>query len=58
MHFVANKVKAASDAILASLDGLFVGNNKTRWNTYFDALLRMRNFINNNSTELKKVWTF
>lgn len=52
-----NRSSKAADAIYASLDELFVVNNETRWNSYFDALVRVRRFLNTKKADLKKLFT-
>nr|CAH0102660.1 unnamed protein product [Daphnia galeata] len=47
----------ASDEITKKLDGLFVIHNETRWNSFFDAVDRFREFINNKKSDLKDVFT-
>ena len=47
----------ASDEITKKLDDLFVIHNETRWNSFFDAVDRFREFINNKKSDLKDVFT-
>ena len=47
----------ASDEITKKLDGLFVIHNETRWNSFFDAVDRFREFINNKKSDLKDIFT-
>lgn len=46
----------ASDAIFDNLKMLFVIHNETRWNSYYDALERVKYFIVKRRDELKKVF--
>ena len=47
----------ASDEITKKLDDLFVIHNETRWNSFFDAVDRFREFINNKKSDLKDVFS-
>ncbi len=47
----------ASDEITKKLDCIFVIHNETRWNSFFDAVDRFREFINNKKSDLKDVFT-
>ena len=51
-----NRSSKASDAISEILNSLFVIHNATRWNSFFDAVDRVKYFINNKKTALKQVF--
>ncbi|XP_057377029.1 uncharacterized protein LOC130698386 [Daphnia carinata] len=51
-----NRSTKASDVIQAKLKLLFVVHNETRWNSFFDAVERIRYFIHNKKQELKEVF--
>lgn len=51
-----NKSSKASDTIQAKLDGLFVVHNATRWNSYFDALERVKTFLLTRREDLIEVF--
>lgn len=51
-----NRSSKASDAIVDYLNMLFVIHNKTRWNSYCDALERVKYFIVKRRTEIKIVF--
>lgn len=51
-----NKSSKASDTIQAKLDGLFVVHNATRWNSYFDALERVKTFLTTKREDLIEVF--
>lgn len=46
----------ASDTIMAELGELFKIHNTTRWNSLFDALTRVKQFIDNKKTEVDNVF--
>lgn len=59
LQAVWNKQKQsylATDFIKQSLDRLFVVKNATRWNSYYDALVRVKEFIDQKSDDLKRVF--
>ena len=53
-----NRSAKVSDNIRKRLGKLFIINNETRWNSYYNALKRAKHFINKKRSELKAVFEF
>lgn len=47
-----------SDNIRKRLGKLFIINNETRWNSYYNAMKRTKHFINKKRSELKALFEF
>ena len=53
---VQRRSTKASDAIKSTLKTLFVIQNQTRWNSFYDAMARTENFIVHQNDGLRKVF--
>jgi hypothetical protein len=51
-----NRSAKVSDNIRKRLGKLFITNNETRWNSYYNALKRVKHFINKKRSELKALF--